>query len=201
MKSSLFITLLLIFQNCFSDTGNDEIKNATCITIGPSASILARLGKLNNSTNIYRAQNSPPINLMCDWRSSTNFTIGIALHYENFKYYRQLNTNNGINLSNTNNLYTFGKFSEYAYGTTHVNAGVRLLYHKIKDDNDFYGGIRLGYDYFSKVVFSRAANRSPFGVQLIAGYRKFVGRIGFNIEAGIGNPYWCMTGINIKLEE
>jgi hypothetical protein len=201
MKSSIFITLLLSYHFCFSQTEKKEIKNPTCITIGASASIIARFGTISTISNIYRVQNVPPLNVIWDFRSSTKITIGIALHYEEFKFYRQLITNNGIALSNNNNIYTYGKFSEFAYATNHLNAGVRLLLHSHKNDNDFYGGLRLSYDYYSKVIFTRTINKSPFGIQLLGGYRKFVGRIGFNIEGGIGNPYWCLTGINIKLDE
>jgi hypothetical protein len=203
MKSSIFITLLLTFHFCFSQTEKKEIKNHTCITIGPSASLTARLSVTNFASKsvVYRVQNIPPLNVICDFRSSTRFTIGIALHYEEFKFYRPLVSNNGIGITNNNNLYTYGKFSEFAFTSNHMNVGLRLLLHSNKNDNDFYGGLRLSYDYYSKILFSRTINKTPFGIQILGGYRKFVGRIGFNIEGGIGNPYWCLTGINIKLDE
>ena len=195
----LFIFLFLCHWG-LGQTNTEKIQNPTCITFGPSASLLSRLGTTIISNDIYRVQNIPPLNLNLDWQSSTRFTLGIAIHYEDFKFYRTLRQNNGINLSSTNNLYTYGKFSEFAFSSTHINAGIRLLYHIHKNDNECYGGLRLALNYYSNYIFIRTSQRNPLAAQLVVGYRKFVGRLGFNLEGGLGYPYWCLTGINYRIE-
>jgi hypothetical protein len=149
-----------------------------------------------------RKQSSPPINISYDFASRSKFTLGIALYYENFQFFKP-NPNASVFLNRNKNLAFSGDLSKKDISFNLINPSIRLLYHKIKNDNDLYAGVRVGYDIFTNVSlpnpkFSKLIkNKST--TQLLMGYRKYVNNWGFNIEGAVGRPFWFLGGVNYKI--
>jgi hypothetical protein len=203
---------LIVYFSCFkvsfafSQKSNDNLKtnysNNAVFTIASSASIYSKVSLRITDDEVDRKQSSPPINISYDFASRSKFTLGIALYYENFQFFKP-NPNASVFLNRNKNLAFSGDLSKKDISFNLINPSIRLLYHKIKNDNDLYAGVRVGYDIFTNVSlpnpkFSKLIkNKST--TQLLMGYRKYVNNWGFNIEGAVGRPFWFLGGVNYKI--
>lgn len=208
MKILHFFALLLLLFNIKIKAQDNSKKvklsynNNAVLTIASSASIFSKLGFIDSTNNIYRSQKIPPLNINYDFKSNSKFTIGIALHFEQFQFY-QLDTTASVSLNRNRNLVFRGELSKKYLSFNNFNPSIRLLYHKIKNANDLYAGGRISYTIFSNISNKNSQYNelliNGITLQLLFGYRRYYNNWGFNIEGAMGRPYWFLAGVNYKI--
>jgi len=194
MHPKFIIYFLLVATNALmaQDTKQTKIQNKVpaTLSIGVTASLFSRLAFVDTSREVYRQQKIPPINISYCFSSKSGFTFGPTLFVEDYKFYKIVSRRRG-NLSDLQDNFV------------RINTGIKAGYHYLKNTNEYYGNLRIGYEFFNinmnqTKIFNKNL-RNKYTLQASLGVVKYVGNYGLNLEFAIGRPYWATVGICIKL--